>query len=542
MAKASAVEDLKRASGGLRGALGEEFANDLDHLSNESGILLKFHGAYQQDDRDLRKAQHRKSHSFMVRVSVPGGVMTAEQYLALDALADTVADGRLRITSRGGLQYHYVGKRDLRSLMQALAAAGRSTLAACGDVVRNVVWCAAPFESDLRREVSGLVRLIDRELKPRTRAYAEVFLDGEKAASLEAADEPLYGAAYLPRKFKIGFALEGENTTDIFSHDLGFVAHEANGRLEGFTLLAGGGLGMTHHQKETFPRLAGAVGFVTPGQALEAARAAVTIHRDFGDRDNRKHARLKYLLAERGADWFRGELEARAGLALGPARNLTWRRQADYLGWHEQAPGRWFFGLRVLNGRLAGGMRAGVREVVERLGCEVRFTAQQNLVFAGLPVEQRALVERILASHGAPLPAELPPVLRHSMACVALPTCGLSLAEGERALPGVAAAIQERMDRAGVGGEPLHLRMTGCPNGCARPYTAEIGIVGQSPNLYSIFLGGSPMATRLGRLWRQSVKSEDIAEALAPLVSAYAEGRRDGEAFGDYCERTGVVS
>jgi sulfite reductase (ferredoxin) len=407
--------------------------------------------------------------------------------------------------------------------------------------VRNVVWCAAPFEDGIRPQVARLVAQVNREMKPRTGAHAEVFLDGEKAASFEARDEPLYGAAYLPRKFKFGFALEGENTTDIYSHDLGFVAHAADGRLEGFTVLAGGGMGMTHGQKETFPRLADPACFVRPEQVLKTAHAAVTIHRDFGDRTNRKRARLKYILHERGVEWFRTELAARAGFALAPPRELHWRRHADYLGWHRQAESRWFFGLRVLHGRLSGEGRAAVRSIVEQLGCEVRFTPQQNLLFVGIASERRPVVDETLHRHGVPLPGDLPPVLRHSMACVALPTCGLALAEGERAARGVAMAIQEQMNQAGVGGEALHLRMTGCPNGCARPYTAEIGIVGQSPNLYAVFLGGSPMATRLARLYRSNVKSEEIATTLKPLFAAYAEQRSAGEAFGDFCDRTGVV-
>ena len=541
--KLSAAEMVKAASRRLRGTIAEELRQDAPNFSRDAVLVLKFHGIYQQHDRDLRKAEARKEYSCMVRVSVPGGVLRPEQYLALHRLAGRAGDGTLRITSRGGVQYHYVGKRSLRDLIRAINEAGLNTFAACGDVVRNVVSTAAPFDTPEQRSLLEWVRLVDRSLKPRTRAYAEIWLDGERAASLvEEESEPVYGDTYLPRKFKIGFTREGDNTVDIYSDDLGFVAHFENGQVCGFTFLAGGGMGQTNGDRATYPRLADPAGFIRPEQVLEVARAVVTIHRDFGDRSNRRHARLKYVIEERGLDWFREELARRLGWAPEPPRPLHWKRHADWLGWHPQDERgeRWFFGLRVVSGRLAGPLMEAVAEAVSGLQPEVRFTPQQNLIFANLAPGDRPRLEEILRRRGVPLPAELPPLLRHSMACPALPTCGLALTDSERVLPDVVRDVQEQAAAAGLGDEVIHLRMTGCPNGCARPYTAEIGVVGQSPRLYSIYLGGSPLATRVAQLYSHNIPLERIGAALRPLLAAWAAERQPGESFGDWCHRAGI--
>lgn len=545
--KPSGAEVIKAASRHLRGSIAAELANEAAQFSKDTTLVLKFHGIYQQHDRDLRRAEAKKEYSCMVRVSVPGGVLRPEQYLALHGLAGQVGDGTLRITSRGGVQYHYVGKRSLRELIRAICGAGLNTLAACGDVVRNVVCTAAPFDTPEQRSLLEWVRLVDRSLKPKTRAYAEIWLDGERAATLTDAgeeSEPLYGDTYLPRKFKIGFTREGDNTADIYSDDLGFVAHFERGEVAGFTFLAGGGMGQTNGDRNTHPRLADPVGFVRPDQVLDVARAVVSIHRDFGDRSNRRHARLKYVIEDRGLDWFREELTRRLGWAPAPPRPLRWARHADWLGWHAQdaAGSRWFFGLRVVSGRLAGRLQDAVAEAVRQLQPEVRFTPQQNLIFANLAPEARGELEAILRRYGVSLPGELPPILRHSMACPALPTCGLALTDSERVLPDVVQDIQRQADEAGAAGEIIHLRMTGCPNGCARPYTAEIGIVGQSPKLYSIYLGGSPLATRIATLYTHNVPLERIGQTLRPLLDAWIRERRSQESFGDYCHRIGVES
>ncbi|MEJ5367048.1 MAG: NADPH-dependent assimilatory sulfite reductase hemoprotein subunit [Bryobacteraceae bacterium] len=541
----SAAEKIKASSRHLRGSIAEELGNDAPQFGKESVLLLKFHGIYQQHDRDVRKEQAQKVYSCMVRVSVPGGRLEAAQFLALRRLANTVGDGTLRLTSRGGVQYHYVGKRDLRDLIRGIQQAGLSTLAACGDVVRNVVCTAAPFDSPEARSLDHWVRLVDRSLKPRTRAYAEIWLDGERAASLAPPEdevEPLYGETYLPRKFKIAFTREGDNTVDVYAEDLAFVAHFDQGQVAGFTFLAGGGMGQTNGDKNTFPRAADPIGFILPEQVLDVAKAVVSIHRDFGDRSNRRHARLKYILAERGVEWFRQELAARLGWMPAPPRPLAWQRHEDWLGWHRQDETRWFFGLRVVSGRLAGTILDGVTAAVEALGPQLRITPQQNLLFTGLGEQQKPVLEEILRKHGVPLPHELPPLLRYSMACPALPTCGLALADSERVLPPVVESIRREAQAVGVDDERIHLRMTGCPNGCARPYTAEIGIVGQSPKLYSLYLGGSPLATRLAELYTHNVPQEKLGEMLRPLLQAWAAERKPGEAFGDYCHRVGVAA
>src|SRR5215510_1753775 len=541
--KLSSAETLKRNSRHLRGTIAEELGNALPYFSKPATGVLKFHGIYQQDDRDVRRQQPERVFSAMVRVGIPGGRLSAAQYLELDRLADQVGDGTLRITSRQALQYHGVGKRSLRELISRLLTIDLTTLAACGDVVRNVVCCPAPIISAERQNLMRYVSELSRELKPRTQAYFEIWLDGEQAASLEEERDPLYGDTYLPRKFKIGFAHEGENTTDIYSRDLGFVAHFDGGVLAGFTVLAGGSLGQSNGVSATHPRLADPIGFVQPDRLLAVAKAVVSIHRDFGNRENRRLARLKYVIEAWGVERFRKELEYRLGEALEPPRPLTWLRAEDYLGWHPQGDGRWFYGVRVLSGRIKDvqqqRMRSGLRELIELMRPEVRFTAQQNLLLAGIAEEQRAKVGSLLRAYGVVPAAGLPPVLRQSMACPALPTCGQAITESERVWPLVAGQIQQVWDAAGLYGEPLCVRITGCPNGCARPSTAEIGIVGQSMDLHSIYLGGSPLGTRLAKLFRHEVRLEELPALLRPLFEEYAAERTIGERFGDWAARKG---
>src|SRR5262245_22566172 len=541
----SSAETLKRSSRHLRGTIAEELGNALPYFSTPATGILKFHGIYQQDDRDVRKLQPERVFSAMIRVGIPGGRVGAEQYLELDRLADEVGDRTLRITSRQALQYHGVGKRSLPQLISRLLRIDLTSLAACGDVVRNVVSCAAPIVSAGRQDLMQHVLELSHGLKPRTNAYFEIWFDGERAASLEEEADPLYGETYLPRKFKIGFAYEGENTTDIYSHDLGFVAHFDDGALAGFTVLAGGSLGQSNGLSATHPRLADPVGFVRSERLLATAKAVVSIHRDFGNRENRKLAGLKYVIEAWGVERFRQELESRLGGALEPPRPLAWHRAEDYLGWHAQGDGKWFYGVRVLSGRIKDSgqqqIRSGLRALIERLRPEVRFTAQQNVLLAGIAAEQRAMVDLQLRAHGIIPAADLPSVLRQSMACPALPTCGQAITESERVWPRVAAHIQQAWDATGLKGEPLSVRMTGCPNGCARPYTAEIGIVGQSIGLHSLYLGGSPMGTRLAELFRHEVRLPQITALLRPLFEWYAAERAAGERFGDWAVRKGVA-
>jgi sulfite reductase (ferredoxin) len=380
--------------------------------------------------------------------------------------------------------------------------------------------------------------LVAKSLKPQSRAYAEIWLDGEKAATFEEPEtEELYGPAYLPRKFKFSFVHAGDNTVDIYANDVGFVAHSAGGQVEGFTVLAGGGMGQANGVKESFPRLADPVCFIQPDDVLEVAKAAVSIHRDFGNRSNRKLARLKYVIEARGAEWFKQELSARVGRPLAPPRPLTWTHGDDYLGWHRESADTWFFGLRIVSGRIKDQVRAGVRAVVEEFKPEIRFTVQQNMLFCGIPESQKAAFEASMRRNGIVFGDALPPVLRHSMACPALPTCGQAITESERTLPSIAEQVQSIFNAANLSTLPVRLRTTGCPNGCARPYTAEIGVVGESVNLYTLYLGGSEHGDRMARVWRKLVPVADIATTLTPLVHRYSAERSANENFGDWFAR-----
>lgn len=538
--KPSPAEGLKSGSRFLRGTIAEELTNESTSFSKPAVGLLKFHGIYQQDDRDLRKKLPERVYSSMVRVGIPGGRITADQYLALDQLAGEVGDSTLRITSRQGLQFHYVGKSNVRTLLDSIGKSGLSTWAACGDVVRNVTGCSAPLAGEGRGDLTSIIREVSRALKPKSAAYAEIWLNGEKAVSLESSeeDEPLYGATYLPRKFKIGFVFEGDNTIDVYSNDLGFVAHYKGGELEGFTVVAGGGMGQSNGVKASHPRMADPVCFIPPSDVLEVAKATVTIHRDFGNRSNRKLARLKYVFDEKGVDWFRGELFRRVGKTYAAPRDLTWTREDDYLGWHRQPDNNWFFGLRVVSGRIKGTVRQALRAIATELKPEFRFTVQQNVLLSGLDEPQKHRLEEILKNHMVPLPHQLPPVLRHSMSCPALPTCGQAITESERALPTLVDEIQTELNQVGLPQEVVHVRTTGCPNGCARPYTAEIGIVGESVELYTLYLGGSPRGDRLAKPYRRLIKLNAVGETLRPLFSKFATERQPQEAFGDWVART----
>ena len=549
----SAAETAKAASRYLRGSLPEELAQNEPAFSGPAVGVLKFHGIYQQDDRDLRKAGV-KQMTAMVRVGVPGGVLTPDQYLALDRLAD-LGDASLRITTRQDIQYHYVPKVRLRELIRTLNDNWLSTLAACGDVVRNVVSCPAPLESEQRRDLFSYVSFISKQLKPKTNSYYEVWIDGEPAITAEEPEddvEPLYGRTYLPRKFKIAFAFPGDNTTDIYANDIGIVPHYEDGALAGFTILAGGGMGQSAGVKASHPRLADPVCSIgAPKEELLAVcEGIVSIHRDFGNRGNRKLARLKYVLDAWGVEKFKAELESRVGHTLAAPKPLNWNRAEDYLGWHRQASDAtgspiWFVGVRIISGRVkdfdaARRVRTGLRTIIERYRPGVRLTAQQNIYLTGISDANRTEVARLLAGHGILEPEALPPVLRHAMSCPALPTCGQAITESERIMPQVVGEVQAALDEAGLGGQVIHLRTTGCPNGCARPYTAEIGIVGASVDLYTIYLGASMLGTRLGTVFATNVKRHQIVDRLKPIFALYKEARHHNELFGDFCHRLGM--
>lgn len=543
-AKLSKVEYVKIASNRLRGPVDAELHDGSDHFSEEGYQILKFHGIYQQDDRDVRKARKAQGlgpdYSFMIRVAIPGGVLTPEQYLALDRLADELGNATLRITTRQAIQYHGVRKGGLKPLIRVLNQNLLTTLSACGDVVRNIVACPAPFADRQRAGLYRYAKELSDRLKPKTRAYYEIWLDGEKAASLEE-NEPLYGETYLPRKFKIGFAFPGDNCVDVYTQDVGIVPVVEGERLEGFTLLVGGGLGQSHGAKDTHPALAKPLATVRPEQLFEVVEAIVRVQRDHGRRDDRKYSRMKYLVEAWGLERFKAEVERYVGYALPEPRPLAWLSGDDHLGWHPQGDGKLFFGLFVENGRVKENLRAAIREVVQRFSPEVRLTAQQNILFVGLDPADQAAVEAVFRDHGVALPGSIPLVVQNAMACPALPTCGLAITESERVMPQVIREIDGLLERLGLQDGPVpHVRMTGCPNGCARPYSAEVGLVGRSLNSYTLYLGGSPLGTRLGQVYLDNVKREEIARRLEPLLEAYKLERLEGEAFGDYCHRVGV--
>ena len=546
-----AAEQAKVDAKFLRGTIAEELENSTDLFSKATVGVLKFHGTYQQDDRDARK-EGPKQYSCMVRVGVPGGVLTPDQYLTLDRLAD-LGDGGLRITTRQDIQYHHIPKARMRELIRGLNDSYLSTLAACGDVVRNTISCPAPFENDNRRDLQDYINFLARSLKPKTTAYYDIWLDGEHAASAEEEQtEPLYGPTYLPRKFKIAFAFSGDNTTDLYANDIGSVPHYESGRLTGFTILAGGGMGQSAGVKASHPRLADPICSIGPTkeELLEVATAIVTIHRDFGNRTNRKLARLKYVLDEWGVEKFKAELESRVGRSLAAPRPLAWTHADDYLGWHRQSTDEdgapiWFTGVRVISGRIRDfsakhRFRSGLREIVQKYNLEVRLTCQQNLYSCGIRDADRSAIAALLQNCGLAEPETLPPVLRHAMACPALPTCSLAITESERILPQLVAEVQAELNASGLSDKIVRLRTSGCPNGCSRPYTSEIGIVGASLNMYTIYLGAAPFGTRLGSIFAQNVKRDKITERLRPVFHFYKKAHQPDESFGDFCHRVGI--
>lgn len=542
----SPAEGVKQSSNYLRGSILQELALDTPGFSKETVQILKFHGIYQYKDRDGRKSGADLPPSSMVRLSIPGGLLSPSQYLALDALADQVGDGSLRITTRQDIQFHRVGKSDLRRLMTTLNRNLLSTFSGCGDVVRNVTCCPAPLPGPLRYHLQRYARSLSDRLKPRTRALYEIWIDGEKTAAAQYSpsgqDEPLYGPTYLPRKFKLGLAAPGDNCIDIYSHDLGLVPVLRRGEIAAFTILAGGGLGQSPGVKASHPRLADPIGVVEPPLLEKAVEAVVTIHRDYGNRENRKLARLKYVVEAMGADGFRAEVESRMGARLAPAEPLCWQDGADHLGWYPQDIGLYFLGLPVASGRVRDAQRACLREIVTRFQPGVHLTPQQNLLLTAIPAAERATVDAMLREYRVPTASELLPVFRDGLACPALPTCGLAITEAERILPGVLAQVHRALDAAGLADEPIAVRMTGCPNGCARPYTAEIGIVGQSVDRYSIHLGGSHLGTRLGRPFAENVRSAAIEETLRPVFDLFRRERLPHEPFGDFCHRLDLAA
>lgn len=556
------VEDIKKSSARLRGTLLDSLANPITGaLAEDDQTLIKYHGSYQQDDRDIREERRLQklepAHSFMIRTRTPGGVVTPEQWLKLDRIAVTYAERGLRITTRQAFQLHGVIKGELKATMQAINAALIDTLAACGDVNRNIAVAANPHESGAHAFVHAQAAALSSRLLPNTRAYYEIWLDEERVAGSGEEEERIYGESYLPRKFKIGFAIPPYNDVDVFAQDLGFIAiidtdSSGAGAVVGYNVTIGGGMGATHGDAETYPRLANVIGFIAPDQVDAVAEAVITTQRDWGNRIVRKRARLKYTIDDRGLDAFRKEVERRAGFSLLPAERFDFAHNGDRFGWLQGDNGLWHLTLRIVAGRIWDREQphlTGLREIARTLARfdggahapQFRMTPNQNLVVANIPGDQRSHIDSLIASHGLREHMQASPVRLNAIACVALPTCGLAMAEAERYLPDFLGHFEALLDVHGLREQPINLRISGCPNGCSRPYLGEIALVGKAPGRYNLMLGADHRGERLNTLYRENIDEAAILAALDPLLAQYASGRDSGEYFGDFLIRTGVV-
>jgi sulfite reductase (NADPH) hemoprotein beta-component len=543
-------EQLKAESRFLRGHIRQDLDDTTSGtITEDSGQLTKFHGIYPQDDRDLR-AQRRKegkekAYIFMARIRVPGGVCTPKQWLAMDAIADARANGTLKITNRQAFQLHGVLKGNLRPAIKEVNDALLDTLAACGDVNRNVMCNPNPHLSQLHAETLEIVRAVATRLLPRTRAYHELWVDDKLVAGGEAEgeEEPMYGQTYLPRKFKTAFAIPPSNDVDVFANDLGFIAiADERGHLAGFDITVGGGMGMSHNQLETFPRLAEVLGFCRPDQVVEVAEKIVTVQRDFGDRTDRKHARFKYTVADRGLTWIRTEVERRLGWELGSPRRFEFTDTGDRYGWTEGPNGDWHFTLFIENGRVKDATKVALREIAKVHQGDFRLTPNQHLIIASVAAAERPRIEALLKEHVLDGAHRASGLRLNAMACVALPTCGLALAESERYLPELVTQLEGEVEAAGLKDDAIIIRMTGCPNGCGRPFLAEIGFVGRAPGKYNMYLGASFNGSRLNMLYKTSVAAAEIITVVRPLFRRYAAERHGGERFGDFVIRAGIIS
>ena len=544
-------ERIKEASAYLRGTLAEGLRDEITGaIVEDDQQLVKFHGMYLQDDRDLRperaKKRMEKAFAFMMRVRMPGGVLTPAQWLALDDVARTYANGTIRLTTRQTVQLHGIIKSNLKATMRAVDSALLDSIAACGDVNRNVMCNPNPYQSRAHAAALELARAVSDHLTPRTPAYREIWLDGERiVGGEEEVVEPIYGKTYLPRKFKTVVAVPPSNDVDIFAHDLGFIAilGEA-GEVIGWNVTVGGGMGMTHGEPDTYPRTAEVMGFCETKHALAIAEAVMTVQRDWGDRKNRKHARLKYTIEDRGLDIFRAEVERRAGITLAPTKPFTFTSTGDRYAWSEGSDGRAHLTLCVQNGRLAdrpgAAQLSALRKIAQMHDGDFRITANQNLIVANVAADKQKQVHWLAAEAG--LLAPWSGLRRNSMACVALPTCGLALAESERYLPNLIDALAARLTAHGLADDDIVIRMTGCPNGCARPYLAEIGLVGKAPGRYNLYLGAAFDGSRLNKLYAEDVDHAGIIAALEPIFAAFSAERQKGERFGDFCIRAGFVA
>ena len=562
-AKVSKVEGIKERSNYLREPLASELLEDTTHFTDAAVQILKFHGSYQQDNRDNRAKGQEKDYQMMLRTRSPGGFIPAQLYLTLDSLSDRYGNGTLRVTTRQGFQLHGILKKNLKATLGEIIRSMGSTLAACGDVNRNVTAPPAPYKN--RPEYGyawEYANNIADLLTPQTGAYYEIWLDGEKVISAEEAPEvktarqkdtnginkndpiePIYGQHYMPRKFKIGVTVPGDNSIDIYTNDLGLVViTDANGQLQGFNILAGGGLGRTHNKEETFPRMADPIGYVSKEEVYDLVKAIVATQRDYGDRGDRRHARMKYILEEWGVEKFRSTVEGYFGQKIAPYQPLPDWKYQDFLGWNEQGDGKLFYGLHVENGRVKNEgsfqLKTALKVIIERFQLPMRLTANHNIILYEIEPKDQQAVEAILKEHGIITnPAEIDPLTRYAMACPAWPTCGLAITESERILPSVIERIRTLLNRLGLSKEEFVIRMTGCPNGCARPYMAELGFVGSAPNSYQLWLGGTADQTRLARPYLDKMAIDDLEKVLEPIFVYFQQDQQNNETFGEFCHR-----
>lgn len=552
--KLSPVEIIKDASNYLRGTIGSELRADTTHFSKPDIQLLKFHGTYQQDDRETRVTsseggKSEKSFSFMVRCRIPAGIMTSDHLLAYLDLCDEIGNGTVKVTTRQAIQLHGIIKSDLKKCIRRINDVGQSTLSACGDVNRNVMACPAPYHDGIRPQIQKLAYDLAMHLAPKSKAYHELWLTddetGEKtlAGGSDEFFEPIYGKVYLPRKFKTAIALPNDNCVDVYTNCLGYIAVIRNGELIGYNVTVGGGLGTTPAIKKTAPMLARRMAFCTPEQAVAVGEAVVKVQRDFGNRGDRKVGRLKYLVASRGIEWFRSKVEEYLGEKLADCTSDDVTEHNDHIGWDQQGDGKWFYGFNVENGRLYDNenrqWKKALRDICTILKPEIRLTAHQSILFCNIEEKDKQKLERLIKGYGLPLSEEISTVRRWSIACVALPTCSLAITESERVLPSVIDEMEVELQKLGLEKEKFTVRMTGCPNGCARPYNADIGLVGKAKGKYTLFLGGTRIGTRLAFVHKDLVPMEQIVPTLKPIFTAFRDLRQPEESFGDFCNRMG---
>jgi sulfite reductase (NADPH) hemoprotein beta-component len=543
-------ETLKYNSDYLRGSIDQGL---LDRITGgvkfEENKLMKFHGIYQQDDRDIRDERRRQklepAYTFMVRVRLPGGVCTAEQWLKMDALARAHGGDQIRLTTRQTFQFHWVVKEDLKPTIQGLHDVLLDTIAACGDDARTVMATANPEDSALHAEVAELSKQLSDHVIPKTRAYHEIWY-GEQRVATSEEQEPLYGKQYLPRKFKIGFVMPPSNDIDVYTQDLGFIAIAGPEGLEGFNVTIGGGMGRTDNEPATYPRLGDVIGFIPKERLLAAADAIISVQRDYGNRKTRARARFKYTIDDKGLPFIKAEIERRLGAAFEPARPYALTTNGDVFGWQRTDNGRWNYTLFIENGRIIDRPGKPLMEAIRAIARihkgKFRLTPNQNLIVADVAAEDRGAIDALLAEHGLAANGRTSALRLNSMACVALPTCPLAMAEAERYLPDLVTRVEAILAGHGLSQDPITIRMTGCPNGCARPYVAEIAFTGRAPGKYNLYLGGGFHGERLNSLYRENIGEAAILEIMSELLGRYARERQAGERFGDFVHRAGYLS